>query len=184
MKIIAGEFRGRPLITPEGLLTRPTMSQIRACVFNICQQFTPECRFLDICAGSGSMGLEAISRGAEKATFIEQNREAVDAIRHNIQTLKVENKSTILCQEASIALEALIKKNQTFDICYFDPPYGSQSTNILSLLDTGPLLTEDAYFFVEESLQTPLDTSSLKHFTLHSKRRIGKTLLYCFKYIL
>jgi 16S rRNA (guanine966-N2)-methyltransferase len=181
IKIIAGEFRGRLLETPKGHSTRPTMSQTRACVFNICQQFLSECTFLDICAGSGSMGLEAISRGAARATFIERDREAIKAIRHNIQRLGVEEKSELLCQEALAALESLARRNQTFDICYFDPPYGLENRAILSFLGTQAILKEGAFFFMEESTQTTLDTSQLEQLTLQSKRRIGNTLLYCFR---
>ncbi|MBS0654579.1 MAG: 16S rRNA (guanine(966)-N(2))-methyltransferase RsmD [Verrucomicrobia bacterium] len=181
MKIIAGEFRSRVLSTPPGVKTRPTMSQVRARVFNICQESVADCRFLDICAGSGSMGLEAISRGASSATFIEQSRDSAEVIRHNIQLLGVADKSHLLCQEASLALQGLISKNKCFDICYLDPPYGSQVGTILSLLDTSSLLVEGAYFFMERNAKTPLDISSLQHLQLKSSRRVGDTLLYCFR---
>jgi 16S rRNA (guanine966-N2)-methyltransferase len=157
------------------------MSQVRARVFNICQQQIADCRFLDICAGSGSMGLEAISRGASFATFIEHSRESSEVIRHNIQLLGVGDKSQLLCQEASLALQGLIQKNKRFDICYLDPPYGSQVGTILSLLDMSDLLVEGAYFFMEESAKTPLVLSGLQHLQLQSSRRVGDTLLYCFR---
>lgn len=181
MKIIAGEFRSRVLTTPKGIQTRPTMSQLRATVFNICQQYVPDSRFLDICAGTGGMGLEAISRGAAQATFIDQSREAAMVIKHNIELLGVKEKSLVLCQEATLAMQGLITRNQSYDLCYFDPPYGSSNDAILSLLDSSSLLAEGALFFMEESIKNPIDISNLTRLQLQSKRRVGNTLLYCFK---
>lgn len=187
IRILGGQFRSREVTTPKGSVTRPTSSQIRAAVFNMCQSCIEGARFLDICAGSGAMGLEAVSRGAVHAGFIEHNRYAIFAIKENIKRFNVENECILHFGDANAVLKGL---SGPFDMCYFDPPYthvkGPVSdlvVSVLTLLDQRPgLLSEGAYVFLEESSLASLKDTSFKHLVLESSRRYGSSQLFCFRY--
>lgn len=178
MKIIAGEFGGRIIGSPKGDRTRPTTSQVRACVFNICQNHIEGASFLDLFAGSGAMGLEAISRGAKEATFVDNAKEACTLIRQNIKALGVESKCHLFMQDTLSCLHSL---HNTFDICYIDPPYGTHVEPLLQFLDTSTLLAPHAYLFIEEGTKTKLSFDHLTHLQLSSARRMGDTMLYCMR---
>lgn len=183
IQVLSGTFRHRRLSTPKGPQTRPTTSQVRAAVFNICQNEVVDARFLDICAGSGSMGIEAISRGAEHATFIEHDRFAITAIRDNIKLLGIEEKTQIIPLDA---LHALKKLKGTYSICYFDPPYSRPNQknhfvfDMLEALDKSEHLASDAILFLEESAYFDAEALALQTLTLASKRRFGDSYLFCF----
>ncbi|SCA58894.1 hypothetical protein AB751O23_AY_00100, partial [Chlamydiales bacterium SCGC AB-751-O23] len=89
MKIIGGEFKNRQLKTPKGFTSRPSTSMLREAVFNILQQDIEDCYFLDAFAGSGAMGLEALSRGAQFCTFSDTSRESINTIAHNLKQLAI-----------------------------------------------------------------------------------------------
>src|SRR5436305_1632219 len=97
MRIIAGTFKNRRLIAPKGDATRPTTEQLRESLFNICQHYLEGAHFLDLFAGSGAMGLEALSRGASYATFVDNNKESVGYIHANVEALKVGGHSKVIC---------------------------------------------------------------------------------------
>lgn len=185
IRILAGQFRSRVLVTPKGSTTRPTSSQLRAAVFNICQNDIAEARFLDICAGSGGMGFEALSRGAQSASFIEQSRPALLAIKENVQLLQVQQQCHLLFGDAVAVLKGL---EGPFDICYFDPPYTKKqgetcplTVGVLQTFDERPqLLAPHARLFVEESIYADLSALALTNLTVDSVRRFGSSQLFCF----
>jgi 16S rRNA (guanine966-N2)-methyltransferase len=184
MRIIAGEFRKAKISTPKGDATRPTQGRLREAVFNICQQEIVGANFLDICAGSGAMGLEALSRGAKFSTFIDNNRHAISAINDNVKNFKVENKTRVLFKDALSALKQLETEGVSFDLCYIDPPY-NQKDLILELATffdhSKSLLTRDATIFIENSEGAPLDGLVLNKLIFESKRQAGDSILYVFK---
>ena len=153
VQVISGSFRNRRLISPKGIATRPTTSQVRQAVFNICQNEVEGSSFLDICAGSGSVGIEAISRGALHATFIENDRFALSAIFENIKALGIEKQVKVYALEAVACLKRLTKKPETYQIAYFDPPYSRQNernhfvTDVLHLLDESTLIAPQGLLF-------------------------------------
>jgi 16S rRNA (guanine966-N2)-methyltransferase len=176
MRIISGKFRSRTIDVPKGSATRPTTSQVRACVFNICQNDIEEAHFADIFAGSGAMGLEALSRGARFCTFIEQDHEACLSIKKNIERLDVASQCLLIRKEAHLALSSL---HEPFDICYIDPPYDMDAFYLLQDLEQKSLLTDGASVFYEgpnrkETIPT------FTHLVLASSRKIGDTMLYHF----
>ena len=118
MRVIAGEFRSRRLKSLPGLNTRPTPDRMRETLFNILAPRLPDCVFLDVYAGSGAVGIEALSRGARRAIFIEKNRAAVDVIRENLAALALENRAEVFTGQAATVLERL-----RADIAFLDPPY-------------------------------------------------------------
>ena len=96
MRVIAGKCRSLPLKTVPGRQTRPTTDRIKETLFNMLQPYLPDARFLDLFAGSGAIGIEALSRGAERAWFVEQNKAAADCIRQNLKFTKLEQQAVLL----------------------------------------------------------------------------------------
>jgi len=182
MHIIAGKFRRQKVAAPKGAVTRPTSGRLRETVFNICQASVQECSFLDICAGSGAMGLEALSRGATSATFIDDNLFAVRAIHENIKKCHAEDRSQVLYKDATRALSELEQAGATFNICYLDPPYHQPELlrQIIEFLDQSSLLAENAMLFIEDSANSLINGLVLNQLALVNKRRTGDTILYLF----
>ena len=123
MRVIAGTVRGRRLEAPAGLNTRPLTDRIRESLFNILNPRLEGCRFLDLFAGSGSAGIEALSRGAESAVFIEINAEARRCLSKNLQHCGFQNHGELLRGDVFKSLPSLLQQDQIFDIIYVDPPF-------------------------------------------------------------
>lgn len=188
LRIIGGTFRNRLLKTPKGDQTRPTLAVMRKAVFDILQSQVEDAQFLDLYAGSGAMGIEALSRGAKHATFVETDRHAFRCIEENTRLLKVQESCTLLSYDVSIALKKLIKDGKQFDIIYADPPYApaaklSLLQEILLFIDSNPLLTQGGKLFLEEAAPAALniahiplsklihvDTRTFSRSTLHQFR--------------
>ena len=123
MRVIAGSARRRNLVCPSGNRTRPTTDRIKETLFNILQQEVPDCRFLDLFSGSGGIGIEALSRGAREAVFVERDREAVSCIKTNIKNTGFEDRSRVMAMDALQALRRLEQLGAPFDLVFLDPPY-------------------------------------------------------------
>lgn len=185
MFIIAGLYRHQQLKSPKGDQTRPTSSRLREALFNICQHSIGESRFLDIFAGSGAMGFEALSRGAQSATFIEMNKNAIHCIESNMDHLKVRPHCQILRGEAFTMLQFLEKKGKQFDVIYADPPYrtlapGSThfcSTQIIEWIDRHSLLVPGGLLFIEEDFRFQPQLDQLQTLTFVNDRRMGPAVL-------
>ncbi len=186
-RLIGGEFKNRPLKTPAGAGTRPTAALVRKALFDSCQSWTAGSRILDLFAGSGAIGLEALSRGAIHATFVEADKRAAAALRDNIKTLKVEPITELLLCRASEAIERLEKRGELFDFVYIDPPYSqweelsSEAYQAVWQLSSGKLLAKGAHLFIESASsqkKTPQFPATLQ---LVRERRLGSTLLCEFR---
>ena len=123
MRVIAGEARSLPLKTPQGLDTRPTTDRIKETLFNMLQPYLPCSVFIDLCSGSGGIGIEAISRGARHAYFVENGREPAKCIAENLHFTKFEDRATLLKQDVVSALSSIHEKEA--DVIFMDPPYQS-----------------------------------------------------------
>lgn len=178
LRLIAGKYKGRILKAPKTNSTRPTQGVVREAVFNICQNEIESADFLDLFAGSGAMGLEALSRGAAHAVFVEQNRNAIICIKQNIAELQVENETDLLAMPAIKALSLLAKNGTRFDIVYIDPPYDKPIQPILDALPS--ILKPDALVFVEEREKgkSLYETSLLKCF---DSRRFGIAVIHQYR---
>src|SRR5271170_6880665 len=132
MRVIGGEFRSRILKTLPGLDVRPTPDRLRETLFNILAPRIEGAIFADIYAGSGSVGIEALSRGASRAIFVEQNRAAAEIIRENLRALRIDPRAELLQSRASIALP-----NVRADIVFLDPPYEAEKEYETSLATLG-----------------------------------------------
>ncbi len=125
MRVIAGKFRSRVLQSPKGLETRPTSDRLRETLFNILAPRIEGARFADLYAGSGAVGIEALSRGAEFCWFAEREPKAITAIRANVAALKLQGGYAIEDRSVGKLLHALVDKDRSADIVFLDPPYES-----------------------------------------------------------
>lgn len=154
MRIIAGSRRSLPLKTVEGMGTRPTTDRIKETLFNMLQADVPGAYFLDLFAGSGQMGLEALSRGARYAVFVDNNKNAANVIEDNIKFTKFDKESMLLRMDAMSAISSLEGK-YTFDVIFMDPPYNQEiEKNMLQILKNSSILKEDTLIIAEASLDT------------------------------
>lgn len=155
MRVIAGIARSVPLITPRGLETRPTSDQIKETLFNMLQGYIEGSNFLDLYAGSGQIGIEALSRGAEFAAFVEKSDEAVKCIKANIDKTKFADKSMILKLEVLSGIRTLELEKKRFDIVFLDPPYNQGlEQGILTALVGSAILNDEVIIIVEASKNT------------------------------
>jgi len=182
LKIIAGTLKNRSIIAPKGDTTRPTSSRLRETLFNICQQEIDGSTFLDLFAGSGAMGFEAISRGAKLAIFVDNDRNAVQCMRKNIETLELKENTVVIQGDVMQALERFIRQDRQFEIIYADPPYEDRYSNLLlQEIDRSKVLKPEGTFFLEEGSKVKLDIDSLTTLKLISKRVSGQSTLFEFK---
>ena len=151
IRIIAGRAKGRRLHTPPGQHSRPTAARVRQTLFDILAPRLPGCRFLDACAGSGAIGLEALSRGAARVVLVETDAAALQAIRENAKLLAGEaGEVEVLRQDARIALPTLAERGRRFDVIYLDPPYASDLYEpLLQAIARGGLLEEGGVVVAE-----------------------------------
>jgi len=152
VRIIAGKYRGRKLKSPPSLQTRPTSDRLRETLFNILAPRIKDARFLDLCAGSGAVGIEALSRGAAHVTFVDQSRKMCALIEANLEELGDEIDVELVSGEAVEFLRRRAKKEGSpFDTIFFDPPYESDYDDILEQMgdENRVLLTTKAIVVVE-----------------------------------
>lgn len=179
MRIIAGSKRRLPLKTVEGKDTRPTTDRIKETLFNMLQNEIYGCYFLDLFAGSGQIGLEALSRGARYAVFVENAKKAAACITENIRFTKSDKESLLLQMDVIAALRSMEGKYQ-FDIIFMDPPYDKGlEREVLEYLKSSSLLKEDTLVITEASLQTDLSYVNELGFTI-LKEKCYKTNKHIF----
>ncbi|MGN0165927.1 MAG: 16S rRNA (guanine(966)-N(2))-methyltransferase RsmD [Lachnospiraceae bacterium] len=154
MRVVAGSARSILLETPAGKETRPTTDRIKETLFNMLQPYVPGSVVLDLFAGSGALGIEALSRGADYACFVDMSREAVRCITGNVRRARLEERSDVLLMDYRNAISGLRAKGKTFDLVFLDPPYGRElEYQALELLDENGLLADDALIVVETALE-------------------------------
>ncbi len=153
MRVIAGKARHLILRTPKGSHVRPTTDRIKETLFNMIQMRIQGSRFLDLFAGSGGIGIEALSRGADFCVFCDTDREALACIRSNLATTGFAERSAVLAGDYSRTLNRLRNK-EPFDIIFMDPPYGNDlEINALKMVESGHILAPDGLVILE----TPAD---------------------------
>lgn len=182
--IIAGCYRRQKLFAPKGTQTRPTSNRLREAVFNMCQQQIEGSSFLDIFAGSGAMGFEALSRGAQSAAFIDSQSQAIHCIQSNATLLNVQNQIDIYRGNAFDILNLLERKQKKFNLIYADPPYNTffsdsllYSSAIIKWVDTHDLLSPGGLLFIEEDARSEPKLEDLSTLLFHDSRRFGQASL-------
>jgi 16S rRNA (guanine966-N2)-methyltransferase len=161
MRVIAGTYRSRQLAAPRGLNTRPTSDRLRETLFNILSPRLKGCRFVDLYAGTGAVGIEALSRGAAHVWFAENADPALASLRANLSTLKISSGYTIESRGVGAVLQKLANLTQQIDLVFLDPPYEAEAeyAGTLSFLGSArgrEMLAPDALVIVEHTKKAKL----------------------------
>jgi 16S rRNA (guanine(966)-N(2))-methyltransferase RsmD len=186
MRIIAGQFRSRTLQAPSGMATRPSSDRLRETLFNVLSPRIQDAAFLDLYAGSGAVGIEALSRGAARVAFVERAPAALRALRGNLDKLGITGGFRIDSSSVAAAMKHLSKENQRFDLVFLDPPWdavteyaatlGSLGSSACGLLTDGALVIaehrrkerlEERYGALERSRLLEQGDAALSFFTVH-----------------
>lgn len=179
MRVIAGSAKRIQLKTIEGMDTRPTTDRIKETLFNMLQYDLYDAVFLDLFSGSGAIGIEALSRGAKKAIFVEQNAKAIQCIRENLRTTKLESQGTVMQCDVITALNRL-QGTEKVDYIFMDPPYNQDlERQVLEYLASADILAEEAFIIVEASKETAFDYLEAFGYSI-TKEKIYKTNQHVF----
>jgi 16S rRNA (guanine966-N2)-methyltransferase len=175
VRIIAGERKGHTIFAPRGRETRPTSDRVRENVFNIVAPWVEGARVLDLYAGSGAMGLEALSRGAISVVFVESNADAVRAIERNLDKLRLTG-ATIVRVGATTGLAQEAAAGRKYDLVLADPPYSMTDYDALAR-DVPLVLAEDGLLVLESSARTEPELAGLE---VRTSRKYGSTRVTVF----
>jgi 16S rRNA (guanine966-N2)-methyltransferase len=184
LRIISGRFKGKKLHSVQGLTIRPTADRLRESIFNILSREVVNAVVLDLFAGTGAMGMEALSRGSESAVFVDNNPEALSAIQRNITSCSFGKQAHIIRWDIKKNLNCLTSAAAAFDLVFMDPPYnrGMVKPALFNLEQTGSL-EKGARIVVEHS---PMETipDSVFMFKISDRRKYGKTLVSFLTYMI
>ena len=187
MRVIAGTARRIQLTSPKGQETRPTSDRAKEGLFNIIADKLPNAAFLDLFCGSGAMGIEALSRGAKEAVFVDNSKPAQIATAQNLEKTKLDINAQMLNMSISKALLQLSQAGKLFDIIFLDPPYDKRGTNhlaqTLQALSQANILAEDGLLIAETDTRTGTnfaESTAPAPFVYVNKRDYGQTCFLFF----
>ena len=181
MRIIGGRARGLTLYAPKGHSVRPTSDRVKESIFNILSSMEGR-SFLDLYAGSGNMGLEALSRGASRVVFVEKNRSCVETIRRNLSLIHTESSAEVIEASVEQGIRRLLRRKEDFDIIFADPPYeGKYVAKTLGLLRRGFSISRVSGIFVLQHSVREEPGGEQAPFVLERRRRYGETMVSFFK---
>lgn len=180
MRIITGSAKGRKLKMPKGGKTRPAMDMVKGSTFNIIAGFVAEARFLDLFAGSGNLGIEALSRGASFAAFVDSSYECVKTIKENLQLTRLGDKAQVHCMDCLKYLK--VNKADPFDVVFIDPPYLKGLLQpILEYIPECSMFNSSTIFIIERQKRDKLEFEAHPDLDLRDERFFGDTVLTFFK---
>ena len=182
MRVIAGSAKGRELIAPKGMHTRPTLAKVKEAMFGMVQFDIPGASVLDLFSGSGALGIEALSRGAERAVFCDADRQAASVIKSNLKRLGFEGLAEVSFCDSIALLQTLAERGQRFDLVLLDPPYETPlaSSALARLAELG-LLNEGAILLCEYSPSNPPAFEGLPY-TAKKPKKYGDTCVVYLTY--
>ena len=184
MRVIAGLCKGRKLHPPKGFPIRPTADHLRESLFNILVGQIEDACILDLFAGTGSLGIEALSRGARSCVFIDKTRQAVDLIRRNLAACRLTDRGMVLQKDILRGLEFLTPRGLEFDVVFADPPYERGYVKpVLESLNACDAILDDGAIVVEHS-RSEVVPEQMTHLRQSSQRRYGKTLVSFYEFVL
>jgi 16S rRNA (guanine(966)-N(2))-methyltransferase RsmD len=177
MRIIAGKYRGRKIGFPKSPHIRPTQDKIREALFNVLARSISGVNALDLFAGSGAIGIEALSRGAKNVTFVDNNFKCVRIIKENLRNIDIEHMANILKMDALRAIKKLSETGNKFDIVFLDPPYykGLSKKTLISLNQYDIL--SDTNIIVAEHFKKDILAYNISNIILCKQKRFGDTVL-------
>ena len=181
MRVISGKFRGTKLYTLEGLETRPTLDRVKESLFNIINFDIQGCTFLDLFAGSGAIGIEAASRGAQKVVMCEYSKKAVDVINKNLEKTRLKDEITLYNMDYENCIKNKLKDK--FDIIYIDPPYKTDYAykSIQLIMEKG-LIDKNTLIILETDIEQIVE-KQLEKLDLEeiNKKKYGRACLLFYK---
>lgn len=181
MRVIAGEWKGQRLSTPAGRTIRPTADQVRTALMDTLTPWLSGARFLDLFAGAGGVGIEALSRGAAEALFVEIDPIALAPLKENLSRLGAGGRGRVLRREVAQAIEAFKRGGERFRLIFLDPPYGSAlAAETLKRLGDGALLEPDGVVIAQHLTKEPLP-ERFGALVCWKSRRFGETTLTFFR---
>ena len=158
MRVIAGKAKRFSLAAPPGMDTRPTTDRIKETLFNMLQSSLADSLFLDLYAGSGAIGIEALSRGAKQAVFVEQNRTAIRCIKENLEHTRLAEEAVVCQAEVLEGIRRLEQDGLVFDIIFLDPPYRKgEEERVLRCLSRSTIVDKETLLVVEAARETAFD---------------------------
>ena len=178
MRVVGGEYRGRILKMPRGVKTRPTQDRVREAIFNIIALALPASKVLDLYAGSGAFGIEAISRGAGSATFVENNAICVKVIKENLSIIDRKNRvGGVIKKDAAKAIESFRRARLKFDIVFLDPPYyRDMAKNSLIKIGACDILSRRGFAIAEHFAKDVLP-DNIWNLSLFKRKKYGDTII-------
>lgn len=182
MRVIAGKAKGRALAAPAGMDTRPITAMMKEALFSIWQFQIADAFFLDLFAGSGSMGIEALSRGAKRAVFVEQDRRATEVIRKNLETCKL-TEGAVVCQDDVFRRISVLKSNrELFDIIYLDPPFTNDGIfyPVLEAVTGAGILKEDGVIAIRTKKEKEMP-ETINGFGCFKKKVYGQSAIHFYE---
>jgi 16S rRNA (guanine966-N2)-methyltransferase len=183
LRIIGGKFKGRKLRSVRGTATRPTSDRTREAIFNIIGDKVCGAQVLDLYAGTGALGIEALSRGAQSAAFIDISRESLSVLKANLAGIALEVPISVIRWDLTHNLNCLRSMPQAFDLVFMDPPYNHNLvTSTLNNLHASRCLENGARIIAEHSQRESVDCD-LAPFEVVDRRRYGKTLVSFLNYV-
>ena len=172
MRVISGKARGLKLLSLEGADTRPTLDNVKEAVFSMIFDYCPDACVLDLFAGSGAMGIEALSRGAKEAVFVDINPKACSVVKANLEKSKLMDTAIVLTADYKAYLKSAHQSGKSFDIIFLDPPYAlSFMDEVLNLIHEYGLLNKNGLIVCEFESGTDIDT---KNYKLLKDKRYGR----------
>ena len=165
MRVISGSAKGHVLKAVPGQSTRPTTDKVKEAIFSMIGPYFDGGIVLDLFAGTGGLGIEALSRGMDQAIFVDTNQESIRVVRHNLSVTNLSEQSEVYRNDAQRALKALIKRNLTFHLVMIDPPYKMRVIeSIIQLLHNGNLLNHKAIIVCEHDskVELPLEIADIR----------------------
>ena len=179
MRVISGKVRGLKLDTPKNLDVRPTTDRVKESLFNIINPYIRESNILDLFAGTGSLGIECLSRGAKNCVFVDKSKESIGIVKSNIKKARVENESTILNIDFKDAVKRLSVQKQKFDVIFMDPPYyENMFIDCLKSIDELNLLKEDGLVVVEHDTNDLFDDNIGRLYKSREKKYGNTTITF------
>ncbi len=182
MRVISGSAKGRPLKAVPGNGTRPTTDKVKEAMFSIIGPYFDGGQVLDLFAGTGGLGIEALSRGMEHGVFIDMEYKSIEVIKSNVQSARLTEQAEIYRNEAGRALKVLQKRESTFDLVFLDPPYRMKNgIELMQEMHERGLLNPGATIVLEFETGHPYPTEC-QHFIGVRQAEYGDTTLYVYRY--
>ena len=178
MRVIAGKAKGTNLKTPEGMLTRPTTDRVKEALFSIIQFDIPNAVVLDLFGGTGQLGIEALSRDAKEAVFVDSQKNACSLIKENLKRAHLDDKAQVVCSDYTVFLKKTVK---TYDIILLDPPYAEKFLeNALKLITEIDILQSGGIIVTERPAEKSLDLD-FPGFTRSKDYKYASTILTIYR---